>query len=254
MHIQKFSNNFFTCYAFASYRSMSKLGNTNKQTEVWMIYEMGKPYINMYRNIEWKIKLYREGSIVEPPIIVFFEKICKSIFVEHCCIYVVWYSIPVWYWTGIGTFHWWRLVRIKSPIIGSFEKVDLGISWPDKGSIDVIRNALKSWTNPLWISFIHCLIGESPIHGFFEEVSFAIGPSKGRIQVSWQTSPITGDGSRISWSNGVISQPPIFIIFKHECLSIIRGHDGIKPSSSIIAQLFVASIWISPGKHWTKGS
>ena len=80
-------------------------------------------------------------SVVEP----ILEEVAVSVAVLSGIVYVVRDALPVGDGTWIGTLHWGPLVRIKFPVLTSLEEIYLPIPGPDESSIEIIRDAFKTF-------------------------------------------------------------------------------------------------------------
>ena len=80
-------------------------------------------------------------SVVEP----ILEEVAVSVGVLGGIVDVVRDSLPVGDGTRIGTLHWGPLVGVKLPVLTSLEEIYLPIPGPDKSSIEIIRDAFKTF-------------------------------------------------------------------------------------------------------------
>ena len=80
-------------------------------------------------------------SVVEPVL----EEVAVSVGVLGGIVNVVRDPFPVGDRTRIGALHWGPLVRVKLPVLTSLEEIYLPIPGPDKSSIEIIRDAFKTF-------------------------------------------------------------------------------------------------------------
>ena len=82
-------------------------------------------------------------------------------------------------------------VRVKLPVFGSFEEVDLIVLRPDHGCVHVGRDPTETLVQRLGVAAVQFAKGrESPVFRPLEEVGFPIGPCEGGVQVSRKAIPV----------------------------------------------------------------
>ena len=124
---------------------------------------------------------YFKISVVEAKIFSLLEEVSVSIVILKSIIYIIRNTFPVGDGLGIFLGDGWTLVWIKSPVLRSFEEVDLIVARPNKSCVNIIRNPIKPSPDLPWIVAINFSICKPPILIIFEEERFSIIPSEGGI-------------------------------------------------------------------------
>ena len=81
--------------------------------------------------------------------------------------------------------------RVKLPVFGSFEKVDLIVLRPDHGRVHVGRDSTEALVQRLGVATVQFAKGrEAPVFRPLEEIGFPVGPGEGSVQVPWKAVPV----------------------------------------------------------------
>ena len=117
--------------------------------------------------------------------------------------------------------------------ISDLKEVNLLVARPDESRVNVVGDALEALLYLLGVPVVHVLVRETPIPvwihnerlrprkqnrngilGSFEEVSLAVGPREGGVEVGRQPVPVPRDASGVAVRNGLVGQTPILHAFK----------------------------------------
>ena len=169
-----------------------------------------------------------ERGVVEAVVEPVLEEVGVPVVVLGGIVDVVRDPLPVGDGTRIAALHWGSLVRVKLPILTSLEEIDFPVPRPDKSSVEIIRDSLETFRDQLGVAFVHSVLRLAPILPPFKEVSFAICPREGGVNVWRKTRPKLGDGFWKSWSYCVFRQLPKQISFESVRGSVLSRKHGVE--------------------------
>ena len=169
-----------------------------------------------------------ERGVVEAVVEPVLEEVGVPVDVLGGIVDVVRDPLPVGDGARIAALHWGSLVRVKLPILTSLEEIDFPVPRPDKSSVEIIRDSLETFRDQLGVAFVHSVLRLAPILPPFKEVSFAICPREGGVNVWRKTRPKLGDGFWKSWSYCVFRQLPKQISFESVRGSVLSRKHGVE--------------------------
>lgn len=105
---------------------------------------------------------YRERSVVESIVGVVLEEIRVAL-IGHRRVDAIWYALPVLNQLGIITPHRWLRRWVEAPEFRSLVEVDLAVSGPHSGSVDVIGNAGETVADLFRVVAVHGCVDVPPV-------------------------------------------------------------------------------------------
>ena len=149
-------------------------------------------------------------------------------------------SLPIGQRTWVSVCHRRVLPRVELPVVGTLEEVDLVIFSPDERCVNIVGNSLESLRNVLReaaIKFAERLWGVAPVATSLQEVSLAVLPGKGSVQIIWKAFPVVGDLPGVTPCHTGLSKLPVFTSPEHISPSVLHGQRCVH--LSIFAKVFV---------------
>ena len=149
-------------------------------------------------------------------------------------------SLPVGQGAWVSVCYRRVLPRVELPVVGTLEEVDLVIFSPDERCVDIVGNSLKTLGNVLreaTIQFSKVVGGVTPIATSLQEVSLAVLPGKGSVQIIWKAFPVVGDLPGVTPCHSGLCKLPVFTSPEHVSPSVLHGQRCVH--LSILTQIFV---------------